>query len=171
MRGRTILITGAAGFSGLHACAYFASPAGGGMKVIGVVRDAGHARAVEVERTCASLDVCELTDGEAVRRLLVKHRPDYLLHLAGLNAVGPSWNAPALFLESNLMSTVHVLEAVRRLANGCRTLVAGSLLRNEWPGGGAAPDPRHPYGLSKTMQVSAVRCWHQLYGSDALVAE
>ncbi|WP_314002757.1 NAD-dependent epimerase/dehydratase family protein [uncultured Paenibacillus sp.] len=171
MKDQTIVVTGAAGFSGLHACAYFASAAGGGMKVVGVVRDAGHARAAEVKRTGAAVDVCELTDGEAVMRLMARHQPDYVLHLAGLNAVGPSWNVPAVFLESNLMSTVYVLEAVRKLANGCRTLVAGSMLRFEWPGGGAAPEPPHPYGLSKTMQVSAVRCWHKLYGSDALVAE
>jgi len=165
-----ILITGAGGFCGQHACRRFAA---GGYAVTAVLRDASAAKAEALAGIGAELELegCDLTNRQEVERLIARVRPDLVLHLAGLNAVGPSWADPVAFLEGNAMATAYVLEGVRSLDRPCRVVVAGSMLRFDWPAADAPPRPPHPYSLSKTMQVALARSWHSLYGVDVIVAE
>ncbi|WP_194843317.1 NAD-dependent epimerase/dehydratase family protein [Paenibacillus sp. B01] len=115
-----------------------------------------------------ALDLSE-PGSDSLSELLRRTRPDAVLHLAGLNAAGPSWADPSGYLDLNLMGTVRLLEAVRASGHPCRIVVAGSML------GGSADGPPpvkplHPYALSKAMQAQAALGWHALYGLDVLVA-
>lgn len=114
---------------------------------------------------------CDWTDIAAAKRTVQTVEPDYVVHLAGLNAADRSWHDPAGYLLTNVMGTVHLLEAVRGLGRPCRVLVAGSMLRFELPAGDQAPEPTHPYSVSKTMQVLLAQCWPILYGMDVVIAE
>lgn len=159
--GGRILITGAAGFTGRHACRHFAAA---GWEVAALVSpraaDAGIPGAALVLRG-------DLTDPFEALRICAEARPDAVLHLAGQNDARVSFLAPGATLEANVMATVCLLEAIRR-TGGCRTLVIGSMLR--------VPPERlarasHPYGFSKTVQVMAARAWHHWYGLPVIVAE
>ncbi len=180
VKRRKVLITGAGGFCGQLACRRFvdrgyavaAAVRGGSAASGGRSGGSGSAGSSDLlARMGAKLERCELTDRQAVGAMLERVQPDYVLHLAGLNAAGPSWTDPAAYLESNAMATVYLLEAVRALDRPCRILVAGSMLRYDWPSGDMPPKPPHPYSLSKTMQVLLARSWHSLYGVDVMVAE
>jgi len=170
MSGIRLLVTGAGGFCGLHACRYFARK---GYDVAGVLRSAGDPRAAALRKLGASAEFCELTDRREVDRLIARVRPERILHLAGLSSAGPSWRDPATYLEVNVMTAVYLLEAARREMGdgGFRFAAAGSLLRFDWPADGGAPRPPHPYSLSKTLLTAVVRSWHHLYGTAAVVAE
>lgn len=160
------LVTGAAGFSGRHACERLAAE---GMDVTAVLSPrAGRAGERRPIAGASRELVCDLTDRTAVRSLLERTRPDAVLHLAGHNAVDESWQAPDLTLAANLLSTVYLLEAARPIG-GCRIVVAGSML---------SPRPTddltrtlHPYGFSKALQVTAALAWHHWYGQQVIVAE
>ncbi|SFJ03628.1 Nucleoside-diphosphate-sugar epimerase [Paenibacillus sp. UNC496MF] len=173
MSGPRLLVTGAGGFCGEHACRHFAAL---GWRVVAAVRRLPEAGAPErawlgaAEAVLAS-DLASRAETEA---LVADAEPDYVLHLAGANAVGASWSDPAAVLQSNVMGTVHLLEGVRRRGKPCRVLVAGSLLRfpTAVPGvEGDGEKPQHPYALSKTMQVLVARSWASLFGLEVLVAE
>lgn len=171
MRKPRLLVTGAGGFCGEHACTYFASR---GYDVIGTLRakPAGASAASSIEGI--TYTYCDLNVRQEVERLIEQTRPAYILHFAGMNAVGPSWIDPASALESNLFGTIRLMEAVRSvMAQGeaCRIIVAGSMLRFPLPAAGERPLPPHPYSFSKTMQVLAARSWATLYGMDVIVAE
>jgi len=169
MSGIRLLVTGAGGFCGLHACAFFARQ---GFDVVGVLRKAGDPRAAVLRRLGAAAEFCELTDRHAVDRLIARVRPEWILHLAGLGSAGPSWREPALYMEANVMAAVYLLESARReMGAGFRLAAAGSMLRFDWPADGGAPRPPHPYSLSKTLLTAVVRSWHHLYGTAAVVAE
>jgi GDP-4-dehydro-6-deoxy-D-mannose reductase len=170
MSGVRLLVTGAGGFCGLHACAFFARQ---GFDVVGVLRSPGDPRAAVLRRLGAEAEFCELTDRHAVDRLIARVRPERILHLAGLSSAGPSWREPAAYLETNVMAAVYLLEAARREMgeDGFRFAAAGSMLRFDWPTDGGAPRPPHPYSLSKTLLTAVVRSWHHLYGTRAVVAE
>lgn len=161
MTARTILITGAGGFTGRHACRKFLNA---GWDVIGIVSPRSPAgdgiEASHVER-------CDLTDGAAVMRLLKRMEPTAVLHAAGRNAVDFSWKDPASTIAANFMSTVYILEAVRAIGS-CKVLIIGSMLRSEQEG---ISVPAHPYGFSKTLQVEVAKAWHHLYGLPVMVAE
>ncbi|MFC3800527.1 NAD-dependent epimerase/dehydratase family protein [Cohnella sp. GCM10012308] len=161
-----VLVTGAAGFSGRHACERLAQE---GMEVTAVVSPRASASGARPPVLGAAAELaCDLTDRASVRSLLEQARPDAVLHLAGRNAVDESWRSPDAVLSANLLSTVYVLEGARALPD-CRTLVVGSMLSPR-------PDEDltrtlHPYGFSKALQVTAALAWHHWYGQQVIVAE
>ncbi|TYR81748.1 NAD-dependent epimerase/dehydratase family protein [Priestia megaterium] len=153
-----ILITGANGFTGQHACDHFSKL---GFDVTAVTRSKNVHAQVPIEH-------CELTDKEAVRTLIKKVKPQYLLHLAGQNHVGESWVNPLSSIEVNVMSTLYLLEALRQEQLPCKVVVVGSALQ-------FAPQDlstlTHPYSLSKTLQILIAQSWGMLYNINVVIAQ
>lgn len=166
MSGRpVILITGAGGFTGRYACRHFAWK-GWKVKAVfhspaGTVRDSDKAGDEEWL-------VCNLTDRTQVGKLVEEAEPDYVLHLAGRNAVDDSWKDPVGSMEANLLGTLYLLDELRRKNGEIRTLVAGSMLSFPL---GESPRPPHPYSLSKALQVLAAQCWHHLFSQQVMVVQ
>jgi len=167
MRARKVLITGAAGFTGRHAVNYFAAQ---GAEVTAVLR-----RAVVPDEASAPAPVfpegvkvyiCDLADRSAVAGMIDTVAPDDVLHLAGKNSVPESWQSPLLYMESNVMSTLYVLEALRTNPSS-RVLVAGSRLKYRI----GAVQPPHPYSLSKTLEELVSLAWGTLFKQQVLLAE
>ncbi|MFZ0446296.1 MAG: NAD-dependent epimerase/dehydratase family protein [Bacillus sp. (in: firmicutes)] len=153
-----LLITGASGFTGQHACRHFLKS---GYAVTGVSRNHISNCQIQVEK-------CNLTDKKAVRNLVKKVQPQYLLHLAGQNHVGLSWNDPVSTLEANFLSTLYLIDALRHENPNCKTVVVGSALQFE-------PNDMstltHPYSFSKTLQVLAAEAWANLYNLHIVIAK
>ncbi|WP_407271101.1 NAD-dependent epimerase/dehydratase family protein [Radiobacillus sp. PE A8.2] len=153
-----ILITGASGFTGQHACTHFLQA---GFEVIAVARSHFHADQIQIES-------CDLTEKEAVRKLIHKTKPHYVLHLAGQNHVGQSWDDPISTMESNALSTLFLLEAVRREAPSAKVVVVGSALEFDTTN---IATLTHPYSLSKTIQSIIAQAWQRLYDMDIVIAK
>ncbi|MWC28644.1 NAD-dependent epimerase/dehydratase family protein [Paenibacillus sp. MMS18-CY102] len=171
MSSPRLLVTGAGGFCGEHAMAYFAQA---GYEAVASVRHSGAAAGSMgqlADQPATAAIACDWTDLADAKRAIQAAQPDYVVHLAGLNAADRSWHDPAGYLMANVMGTVHLLEAVRALGKPCRVLIAGSMLRFELPAGDQPPEPAHPYSVSKTMQVLLAQCWPVLYGMDVIIAE
>ncbi|MCZ8513599.1 NAD-dependent epimerase/dehydratase family protein [Paenibacillus filicis] len=166
MTAGRIVITGASGFTGKHACSYFAAQ---GYEVVAAVRRPGTAAlhgGGEVREA-----VCDLSSPVQVSRLLEGERPDMLLHLAGLNSVSGSWEDPLRYMGINVMSTLYLLDALQRAGSGsCRVLVIGSMLGFRLSDG-APPQPPHPYSLSKTLQTLSARAWGTLFRLPVMIAQ
>lgn len=161
MRGGRLLITGAAGFTGRHAVAYFAE---GGAEVTAVVRR--KIAGAGIFPAGVRQYVCDLSDRQAVAGMIAEVRPDQVLHLAGKNSVPESWRDPLLYMETNVMATLYLLEALR-FQPASRILVAGSRLKYR-------PDrevPPHPYSLSKTLEELVSLAWGTLFSQPVLLAE
>ncbi|MFE0565557.1 NAD-dependent epimerase/dehydratase family protein [Priestia megaterium] len=153
-----LLITGASGFTGKHACYYFSKA---GFEVIAVTRTHSFNEQIQTEH-------CDLTNKEAVRRMIKKIKPQFLLHLAGQNHVGQSWVDPVSSLEANFLSTLYLIEGLRHENPTCKIIVVGSALQF---------DPKdistlkHPYSLSKTLQVLIAQSWEGLYDLPIVIAK
>ncbi len=153
-----LLITGASGFTGQHACNHFVNA---GFAVTAVSRRCFGNGQVQTE-------LCDLTNKENVGKLIKKVKPDYLLHLAGQNHVGKSWIDPVSTLEANAMSTLYLIEALRQENPACKMVIVGSALQF---------DPQnlttltHPYSLSKTLQVLIAQSWGVLYNMNIVIAK
>jgi len=158
MKGKSILITGAGGFTGMHACEYFA---GIGMHVYASVRHP------DTNVLFGEKYVCDMMNKEQIYAMVRQLQPDYVLHLAGRNSVPESWKEPVSYLETNMMSTFYLLDALREIPT-CRTLVIGSKLKFDIR---VTSQPPHPYSLSKTMQQIAVSTWGHLFGQFIMLAE
>lgn len=160
----TILITGAAGFTGRHAASHFAAR---GYRVVGAVRSLQGLKGLNRQAGIHYAE-CDLTDFQAVQRLVDEADADYVLHLGGKNAVKESWEQPLLYMQSNVMGVFNVLEALRRRNSKARIVMANSRLRFEL---NDHPVPNHPYGLSKSLGGMAALCWSQLFGQELVIGE
>lgn len=154
-----LLITGATGFTGIHACRHFQQA---GYEVIGVSR-----KPFTLEGSQMQIEPCDLTNKNEIMDLIQKHNPDRVLHLAGQNHVPSSWTNPIASLEVNTMSTAYLLEAIRHEIPECRVVVVGSTLQFDI---NDITTLEHPYSLSKTLQTLVARSWQLLYEMDIVIA-
>lgn len=170
MNGRRIVITGAGGFTGRHACTYFAAL---GYEVVAAVRRPGSLKpAAGAAAPGVTEAVCRLDHPEEVEQLLADYRPHDLLHLAGLGEVSASWREPITFVETNVMGTLRLLDSLRRHGgDDCRALIVGSMLGAvRGPDAGEAAPP-HPYGMSKAAQVLLARWWGALFEQPVMIGQ
>lgn len=153
-----LLITGASGFTGQHAYRYFMEA---GFDVVAVARKPSFDNQIPIE-------CCDFTDKEAVKNIIKKIKPQYTLHLAGQNHVGDSWIDPISTLETNCISTLYLIEALRNENPSCKIIVVGSALQ-------FSPENiftlKHPYSLSKTLQVLVAQSWVTLYNMNIVIAK
>ena len=126
------------------------------------------------------IDIC---DAEAVEAVFVDHQPDAVMHLAAESHVDRSIDGPEQFLQTNIIGTMHLLQAARNLmssrADGgvdFRFLhvstdeVFGALSQEDSPFTEATPySPRSPYSASKASADHLVRAWGETYGVPVLI--
>ncbi len=119
-----VLITGASGFAGSHLADYLVAQGTPRLEIWGCDRGLGTPWGYP-----AGLHhvVVDLRDGEAIRRLIQRVRPDQIYHLAAQASVGESWARPWETLESNLRTQLNLLEAVLAEKLTPRILIAGSM--------------------------------------------
>ncbi|ASA23895.1 NAD-dependent epimerase/dehydratase family protein [Paenibacillus donghaensis] len=167
MKGCRLLITGAGGFTGRHAVDYFREA---GAEVTAVVRrplSPAQGGAPPLFPANVQTYICDLSDRQAVARMIGETVPEAVLHLAGTNSVPESWREPLLYMETNVMATLYLLEAMRHVP-GSRVLVAGSRLKFK---PGSEEGPPHPYSLSKTIEELVSLAWGTLFKQPVLLAE
>jgi UDP-glucose 4-epimerase len=91
----------------------------------------------------------------------------YVFHFAGMGDIVPSIERPVDYLSTNIMGTVHTLEA-SRYAKVKKFVYAASSscygLATELPTTENAPiDPKYPYALSKYLGEQTVFHWDKVY--------
>ncbi|NSX04490.1 dTDP-glucose 4,6-dehydratase [Cupriavidus gilardii] len=125
-------------------------------------------------------DIC---DRAALDRLLSEYQPRAVLHFAAESHVDRSIHGPGEFIQTNIVGTFTLLEAVRAYWNGLddarkaafRFLhvstdeVFGSLGPNDPPFSEiTAYAPNSPYSASKAGSDHLVRAYHHTYGLPVL---
>jgi GDP-4-dehydro-6-deoxy-D-mannose reductase len=98
----------------------------------------------------------DVTDGAALREVVLTAMPDAIYHLAAISNVGESWDDPVRTLEVNATGTLNLLEAARALARPptvllvCSAEVYGQVAPKDLPLTEDAPlRPVSPYAASK----------------------
>ncbi len=152
-----VLITGVTGFAGSHLAEFLTSLPG--VEIYGTRRwrsDTGHIDHLSDRISIVECDVRDLTSVLGVLRSL---RPQKIFHLAAQSHVAISWDAPEEALTTNILGTLHLLEAVRQLEMDPLILVAGSSEEygiaepHEFPLKETnALRPMSPYAVSKVGQ-------------------
>lgn len=168
------LITGATGFIGSHLAEFLL---GKGYEVIGTVWDKTELKNVEAIQDKIRILECDIRDGKRVLEVIDEVRPDTIFHLAAQSFPTVSWDEPIRTLDTNVIGTTHLFEAIRKLKHDPVVLVAcssaeyGFVSENEVP---VAEShillPLHPYGVSKVGQDLLAYQYHQNFGIKAVRA-
>lgn len=114
--------------------------------------------------------VGDIRSPAAVRKAVAAARPDYVFHLAAQPIVRVAHAEPVETWSTNVMGTVHVLDALRKLDRPCAAVVVTT--DKVYGGGEGARTEKDPtgakdiYGASKAAVEVAVDAWrHSFYGS------
>lgn len=125
----------------------------------------------------------DIGDFELVSRLLAEHKPRAVLNFAAESHVDRSIHGPGEFIQTNIVGTFHLLEAVRaywgalpepertafRFLHVSTDEVYGSLEKND-PAFSETHryEPNSPYSASKAASDHLVRAYHHTYGLPVL---
>lgn len=125
----------------------------------------------------------DLGDHTLVDRLLIEHKPRAVLHFAAESHVDRSIHGPEDFIQTNIVGTFRLLEAVRaywstlpkaeqaafRFLHVSTDEVYGTLSQDDPPFAETnAYEPNSPYSASKAASDHLVRAWHHTYGLPVL---
>lgn len=125
-QGKTVLVTGHTGFKGAWITAWLLKL---GAKVIGVSIDVPTNPSLFEELNLQEKITDyrkDIRDLEAIKEIVAKEKPDFLFHLAAQPIVSLSYSDPVNTFSTNIMGTVHVLEALRYLENKCTAIIITS---------------------------------------------
>jgi GDP-4-dehydro-6-deoxy-D-mannose reductase len=163
-----VLITGITGFVGSHMAEFALAR---GAQVFGASRWRSNTQHIEHLRSRITLIESDLRDASSVRQLVEKVAPDCVIHLAAQSFVGTSWQAPTETFTTNVLSQMHLLEAIRDLKLSPRFLAAGSseeyglVHEDELPIRETNPlRPLSPYAVSKIAQDMMGYQYFKSYG-------
>jgi dTDP-glucose 4,6-dehydratase len=181
--GRTLLVTGGAGFIGSNFVRLALERGVGRMVNLDKLTYAGSlASLADLEGRRDHVFVQgDIGDRELVRDLLARHRPWAVVNFAAESHVDRSILGPSEFLQTNVVGTFHLLEAARaywrELGEGAdfRFLqistdeVYGTLGPDDPPFTERTPyTPNSPYAASKAAADHFVRAYHRTFGFPAL---
>ncbi len=157
------LITGISGFVGGYLAEHLL--ASGEWEIYGVSREEADLGS-SVHTVTA-----DLTQREAVQRMLAQTQPDVVFHLAAQSNVHQSFSTPEATLLTNVLPELYLFEAVRQLGQDPLLLIVGS---NEIYGHVEPDDlpinedtpfrPVSPYAVSKAAQDLLAYQYHASYG-------
>jgi CDP-glucose 4,6-dehydratase len=168
-QGKRVLVTGHTGFKGGWLALWLQQL---GANVIGVSLDPptnqNFYRQARVADGMLSLRA-DIRDGAALKKIFTEHRPEVLFHLAAQSLVRYSYREPVETYETNVMGTLHVLEAMRT-ANTTRAAVmitSDKCYENrEWLWGYRESDALggfDPYSSSKGAAELLIASWRNSY--------
>jgi UDP-glucose 4-epimerase len=148
MDGQRVVVTGGAGFIGVHSVEALLG-AGADVLVIDDLRHASY-RPLPVAARLEAADIAEDPARDAIRTW----KPTAILHLAAQGGVNRSWREPAADAHINVLGTVSILSAA--IAAGCRRVVVASSGGALYGAARRLPtpedeptQPRSPYGTAK----------------------
>lgn len=183
---RRVLVTGGAGFIGSAVCRRLVGQ-GWHIVCLDKLTYAGNRASLREIEAAPNFRFVEadIADTETVLRLLREGQLDAIMHLAAETHVDRSIDAPAAFVETNVVGTVRLLDAA--LAHW-RTLdatgrarfrfhhvstdeVFGDLPFDSGVFTETTPySPSSPYSASKAASDHFVRAWHETYGLPVVLS-
>lgn len=181
-----ILVTGGAGFIGSALIRYIIDSTKDSIVNVDKLTYAGNLESLgnfsDNERYAFEhVDIC---DRDELDRVFREHQPDAVMHLAAESHVDRSIDRPATFIETNIVGTYTLLEAVRlywQELNDSRKAAFRfhHISTDEVYGDLEGPEdlftestpyaPSSPYSASKASSDHLVRAWQRTYGLPVLI--
>jgi len=165
-----VLITGITGFVGSHLADYILAnfPE---VQILGLARWRSPTDNIRHVLDKITLEFGDLSDLPSLKTVLSKEKPDVIFHLAAQSYVPFSFSSPIVTLNTNIIGTCHLLEAVKELKFSSEydpiihicssSEVYGQVKENEVPIRESNPfRPSSPYAVSKVGEdMLAFQYW------------
>jgi CDP-glucose 4,6-dehydratase len=125
-RGKVVLVTGHTGFKGSWLTAWLKQL---GANVIGLSLEPksfpSHFHVADLAKGINDLRV-DIRNQSDLQQTILEHQPDFVFHLAAQSLVMNSYENPRDTWDTNVMGTLNVLEALRKLNKKCAAVIVTS---------------------------------------------
>jgi len=170
--GKSVLVTGHTGFKGSWLTAWLKQL---GASVVGIALDPptepSHFGVAKMDYGMSDLRV-NVCDQVALEDAFSSTQPDFVFHLAAQPLVRRSYDNPVETWQTNVLGTLHVLEALRKLDKHCAAVIITSdkcYDNVEWVWGYRESDAMggpDPYSASKGAAELAIKSHIKSYFPD-----
>ncbi|TAL02893.1 MAG: CDP-glucose 4,6-dehydratase [Verrucomicrobia bacterium] len=167
--GKNIFVTGHTGFKGAWLCEWLLSL---GAKVTGYSLPPPTNPSLFAQTDLAKRIThieADVRDSAKLATAVRDAQPDFIFHLAAQPLVRESYRTPVETYDTNVMGTIHLLEAAKTLAKPCALvcITTDKCYENkEWVYGYREEDPLggyDPYSSSKAAAEIAIAAWRRSF--------
>jgi CDP-glucose 4,6-dehydratase len=168
-RGKRVLLTGHTGFKGSWLALWLLEM---GAQITGVsLEPEQDLNLFDQLQLANKLNHCpgDIRDPAVLRQAVEQTTPELVLHLAAQPLVRRSYTTPVTTWQTNVMGTIHLLEALRDLKQPCTAVLVTTdkvYRNNEWLYGYRETDPlggHDPYSSSKAAAELAITSWRSSF--------
>jgi len=168
-RGRRVLVTGHTGFKGSWLTLWLTTL---GARVAGFALEPDTSPSLFVQLGLVdAVDhrIGDIRDARAVADRVAEVRPEVVFHMAAQPLVRRSYAEPGLTWQTNVMGTVHLLEALRPIDHPCAVVIVTTdkvYENREWVHAYREPDRlggHDPYSSSKAACELAADSWRKSF--------
>lgn len=158
------LITGITGFAGSHLAEFLLKK---DIEVYGILRWRSKMDNINSFKDELRLHEADLLDAHSLYSVIAEIRPDYIFHLGAQSFVKSSWASPSNTVETNMVGSINLFEAVKQsglpitIQIACSSEEYGEVHKDELPIKETNPlRPLSPYAVSKVgMDYLGYQYW------------
>jgi CDP-glucose 4,6-dehydratase len=168
-KDKKVIVTGHTGFKGAWLAVWLQHL---GAKVTGISKDIPtNPSLFEELKLAEKIDhrLADIRDLDAIKKIFQEVAPDFVFHLAAQPIVSTSYEDPITTLQTNVLGTANILEALRTLENRCNAVMITSdkcYDNVEWIWGYRETDRlggKDPYSASKGAAELVIKTYYHSY--------
>jgi dTDP-glucose 4,6-dehydratase len=180
------MVTGGAGFIGSAVIRRLIADGYGKVVNVDLLTYAGNLESLSDESKYPGyvFEQADIRDGALMGELVTRHEPHVIMHLAAESHVDRSIDGPGAFVNTNILGTYNLLEAVRaynqKTREGAGTQIRfhhistdevyGSLGQRGLFTEDSPYHPNSPYSATKAAADHLVRAWGETFGIDFVLS-
>ena len=165
-----VLVTGADGFIGSHLCQFLLKE---NHEIIAVSRNFKQLPKLISNFHKIDFNEIDVTDFSSLSKIIIKHEPNIIIHLAGETSHKQSFENPMYDVDVNTKSTLCMLETIRQSKLKTRFILASTFIvvgkPETLPVNEYTPcNPSTVYGINRLSSEYFCKVYHSMYDIDAI---
>ena len=166
-----ILITGGMGFVGSNLIDLLLQEK---HKIIVLTKSYSKKKNISHIQAKIKVEKVDVTNYRKLSNIIELHKPDVIIHLAGITSHSKSFEKPFDDIDQNTKSTLFILEKLKQMNRKCRFVLGSSFIvvgkPDKLPVDEKTPCwPTTVYGTNRLASEHYCKIYHEVYGLDTVI--
>lgn len=165
-----VLVTGADGFIGSHLCQFLLKE---NHEIIAISRNFKQLPNLISNSDKIDFNQVNVTDFSSLSKIIIKHKPNIIIHLAGETSHKQSFENPMYDVDVNTKSTLCILETIKQSKLKTRFILGSTFIVVGKPETLPVTEdtdcnPSTVYGINRLASEYFCKVYHNMYDIDAI---